>query len=200
MPVYQWTIVGLRVLTNTLDIYDVAARSFTATQVLQDFGLSGSELVVVNSRTLIGMAIGFLTLGFAADRIGRRPAILLSVAAATVGMVLATMSPNVLVLGICRVLTGLRVGGILAGMYTPITPALYEPEARAKGVGIALGVGRDGAILAPILAGMLLGAGWTTVQLYLALAVVFLVGALVVGLIRNRPTAPVDRVAAKVEA
>lgn len=441
MSVYQWTIVGLCVLLNTLDGYDVAAMSFTATQVQQDFGLSGSELGVVISGTLIGMAIGSLTLGFVADRMGRRPTILLSVAAATVGMVLAAMAPNVLVLGICRVLTGLGVGGILAcvtvitseyssqrwrglaigiysagygigatigglvavslqstygwrsvfvvgaivscislvlliallpesvdfltarrpanvaqrlqkiagrlglpaeaaaasvraaqnrpvtenrnaavatarrlfapdvrrstlliwgaffatmfgfyfvnswtprllvnagmtteqgvivgialalggavgsvlygllaarfsrqrllvaflvmsavavvvfvlstsilalafglgavvgllvngcvaGMYT-ITPALYEPEARATGVGIALGVGRAGAILAPIAAGVLLDAGWTTVQLYLALAVVFLIGAMAVGLIRNRPTAPVDLVATKVEA
>ena len=46
----------------------------------------------------------------------------------------------------------------MAGLYT-VTPALYETDVRATGVGVARGVGRLGAILAPISAGVLLDAG-----------------------------------------
>jgi MFS family permease len=79
---------------------------------------------------------------------------------------------------------GLLVNGCVAGLYT-ITPALYRPDIRATGVGVALGIGRLGAILAPISAGILLDAAWTTVQLYLAVAVMFVIGAVAVGFIRK---------------
>ena len=55
----QWVIVAMCVLLNGLDGYDVAAMSFTATRVQDEFGLSGSELGVVISATLIGMAVGY---------------------------------------------------------------------------------------------------------------------------------------------
>ena len=83
----QWVIVAMCVLLNGLDGYDVAAMSFTATRVQDEFGLSGSELGVVISATLIGMAFGSLLMGYLADRIGRRPTILISVAMSTVGHV-----------------------------------------------------------------------------------------------------------------
>jgi sugar phosphate permease len=47
-----------------------------------------------------------------------------------------------------------------------------------------LGIGRAGAILAPIIAGILLDQGWTTVQLYLTVAAVLLVAAVAVFFIR----------------
>ncbi len=86
-------------------------------------------------------------------------------------------------------MVGLLVNGCVAGLYT-VTPALYETDVRATGVGVALGVGRLGAILAPISAGVLLDAGWTTVALYLTVAVLFLVGAAAIGLIRQPTGGP----------
>ena len=63
---------------------------------------------------------------------------------------------------------------------------------RATGVGIALGIGRAGAILAPIVAGVLLDAGWTTVELYLAVAAILLLAAIAVFFIRpQKETVPV---------
>lgn len=135
MSTYQWAIVGLCVLLNTLDGYDVAAMSFTATRVQDEFRLTGSELGVVISGTLIGMAVGSLILGLVADRIGRRPTILLPVATATVGMFLAATAPSVLVLGICRVITGLGIGGILACV--TVIASEYSSQ-RRRGLAIGL--------------------------------------------------------------
>ena len=92
-------------------------------------------------------------------------------------------------------LVGLLVNGCVAGLYT-VTPSLYPAQVRATGVGFALGIGRGGAILAPILAGILLDAGWTTVQLYSLVAVVLLVAALAVFFIRPQAevTQPVTEV------
>ena len=128
-------IVALCVLLNGLDGYDVAAMSFTAKRVQDEFGLSGSELGVVISATLIGMAVGSLLMGYLADRIGRRPTMLLSVALSTVGMYLAAVAPSSLMLAACRVITGLGVGGILACV-TVITSEYSNRRWRGLAIGI----------------------------------------------------------------
>lgn len=131
----QWAIVALCVLLNGLDGYDVAAMSFTAKRVQDEFGLTGSALGVVISATLIGMAFGSLLMGYLADHIGRRPTMLLSVALSTVGMYLAAVAPSSLILGICRVVTGLGVGGILACV-TVITSEYSNRRWRGLAIGI----------------------------------------------------------------
>ena len=51
------------------------------------------------------------------------------------------------------------------GLYV-LTPALFAAETRATATGVALGLGRFGAILAPLLTGFLLAADWTPADLY----------------------------------
>src|SRR5690625_7386840 len=73
MSGYQWLIIGLCTFLNALDGYDVLAISFTSNAVTEEFNLTGTELGVVMSAALFGRAVGALTLGPPADRIGRRP-------------------------------------------------------------------------------------------------------------------------------
>ncbi len=166
----QWVIVAMCVLLNGLDGYDVAAMSFTATRVQDEFGLSGSELGVVISATLIGMAIGSLVMGYLADRIGRRPTILLSVSLSTVGMYLAAIAPNVLILGTVRILTGIGVGGILACV-TVITSEYSSRRWRGLAIGLYTAGYGIGATVGGLVAVALQSQyGWRSV---------FLVGAFI---------------------
>ena len=166
----QWVIVGICVFLNGLDGYDVAAMSFTATRVQNEFGLSGSELGVVISATLIGMAFGSLIMGYLADRIGRRPTILISVAMSTVGMYLASVAPSVLVLGVVRVLTGIGVGGILACV-TVITSEYSSRRWRGLSIGLYTAGYGIGATVGGLVAVALQDQyGWRSI---------FLVGAVV---------------------
>jgi benzoate transport len=166
----QWVIVAMCVLLNGLDGYDVAAMSFTATRVQDEFGLSGSELGVVISATLIGMAIGSLLMGYLADRIGRRPTILLSVTLSTVGMYLAAISPNVLMLGTVRVLTGIGVGGILACV-TVITSEYSSRRWRGLAIGLyTAGYGIGATVGGLVAVALQAQHGWRSV---------FLVGAFI---------------------
>src|SRR3954466_10530794 len=114
MTPYQWLVIGLCVLLNALDGFDVMAMAFTSTNVTNDFGLSGSELGLLLSAGLIGMAVGSLVLAPFANVVGRRPMILASVALAAAGMFLSSLAHSPVELGLWRVLTGLGVGGILA--------------------------------------------------------------------------------------
>jgi len=73
---------------------------------------------------------------------------------------------------------GIVMGGMansaMAGLYA-LTPVLYPPDLRSTGMGWAIGMGRFGAILAPILTGSLVDRGWRPPQLYVAFAVTFLI-------------------------
>ncbi|MDR7081906.1 benzoate transport [Arthrobacter ginsengisoli] len=135
MSPYQWAIIGMCVLLNALDGFDVLAMAFTANGVTKEFGLTGSELGVLLSAGLIGMAIGSLCLAPLADIIGRRPMIIASVGAAGAGMLLAATAGNMAQLGIWRFLTGLGVGCILA--CTNVIASEYSSKQR-RGLSISI--------------------------------------------------------------
>jgi benzoate transport len=114
MRTAQWLVVALATALNALDGFDVLAMAFTSARVSKDFGLTGGELGMLLSAGLVGMAIGSLVLGPVADRIGRRPVLILSVSLSAVGMLLSATAGGAVQLGLWRVVTGLGVGGILA--------------------------------------------------------------------------------------
>ena len=75
------------------------------------------------------------------------------------------------------------LGGFLfaamAGLYA-LVPASYPTAMRVTGLGWAIGIGRAGAILSPMTAGILLDIGWQPSHLYYAFAVPLIFGGLAV--------------------
>jgi MFS family permease len=67
----------------------------------------------------------------------------------------------------------------MAGLYI-IVPHVYPPNVRNTGTGLAIGLGRFGAMVGPPIAGMLIAAGWERVAYYSLLAVPVLISALAV--------------------
>ncbi|MEP9395666.1 MFS transporter [Gordonia sp. VNK1] len=135
MRPYQWWVVTLCVVLNVLDGYDVMAMAFTAKSIKTEFALSGATLGVLISAGLVGMAIGAMALGPVADRIGRRPLILASVAMAAAGTALSATAAAPWQLGVWRVLTGLGIGGILAS--TTVIASEYS-SSRWRGLAISI--------------------------------------------------------------
>lgn len=174
MRPYQWLIVGLCVVLNILDGFDVMALAFTAKSIGAEFALGGAEIGFLLSAGLIGMAVGALTLAPIADRIGRRPLILASVGMATLGMALSATAGSAWELGTWRVITGLGIGGILA--CTTVIASEYS-SARWRGLAISIytaGYG-VGATLGGIAAVSLQAEyGWRSV---------FVVGAILTGVV-----------------
>ncbi|EFX92489.1 putative transport protein [Actinobacillus ureae] len=115
MSAYQWAIVIMAAVMNFLDGFDVLAIAFTATNISKEFGLSKTEFGVLVSAGLAGMTIGSLFLAPLADKFGRRPLLLLSVALSAIGLLISGLASTPFVLGFSRVITGLGVGGILVG-------------------------------------------------------------------------------------
>ena len=62
-------------------------------------------------------------------------------------------------------LSGFMVMGAQFSLYG-MTPALYPPQVRAAGAGAAVGFGRLGAIIGPLIAGELRQAGYSGAQVF----------------------------------
>ena len=89
---------------------------------------------------------------------------------------------------ISAVAIGVFMFGSMAGLYA-FAPIVYPAEIRTTGMGWSIGIGRVGAILAPLIAGMLLDRGWTPQHLYYAFALPLLVSMLTVFALRGRAVA-----------
>jgi MFS transporter, AAHS family, 4-hydroxybenzoate transporter len=69
------------------------------------------------------------------------------------------------------------------GLYS-LAAKLYPTQIRATGIGGAVGVGRIGAIIGPLLGGILIGIGLTMSSNFIIFAVPTLLGGVIVLLIK----------------
>lgn len=115
MSAHQIAAILVCVGLNMLDGFDVLVMSFTAAGVSAEWLLSGAQLGALFSAGLIGMAAGSLFLAPRADRVGRRTIIMASVLIVSVGMLLSGIARSFVQLGVLRAVTGVGIGGILAG-------------------------------------------------------------------------------------
>ena len=116
MSPLQVLIVGLMIVLNALDGFDVSAISYASPGISKEWSLPQGGLGIVLSMELIGMAFGSIVIGNLADRVGRKPTMLLCLAFMSVGMLMATTAGNPTALSVWRVITGLGIGGMLAAI------------------------------------------------------------------------------------
>jgi benzoate transport len=79
-------------------------------------------------------------------------------------------------------LLGIIANAAMAGLYA-VGPPLYPTAVRTTGMGWAIGIGRFGAILAPLASGALLDHGWLPAQLYFFFSAPFVVAAVAIFII-----------------
>ena len=76
---YQWMILVLCFVTVAMDGFDTAIIGFIASDLVQEWGVEKSALGPVMSAALVGLAVGALTAGPMADRIGRKKVLIMSI-------------------------------------------------------------------------------------------------------------------------
>jgi len=156
--------------------------------LLSQAGLPLEQAILTTVSYNVGGVIGALILGRLIDRIG--PFIVLvgsflftacfiAVAASSLG--------NQSVLVAALVLAGAGVNGNQASLNT-LASALYQTAIRSTGVGWALGIGRIGAIVGPVLAGILVAAHWDARMIIMITIVPNVIAALTILILwRTRP-------------
>lgn len=128
MSAFQVMAVFICLGLNALDGFDILAITFAAPGISKAWTLGPGALGIVISTGLFGMSVGSLLIAPMADRVGRRPVILLCLLAMTVGMLLSATAHNVYMLAVWRVVTGLGIGGMLASINAMV--AEYANEQR----------------------------------------------------------------------
>ena len=116
MTTRMWIIVAVMVLLNANDGFDVLSSAFAAPGISAEWGIPRSELGVMLGAELVGMGFGSVLLGGLADRIGRKPTILICRVIGGIGMFLAATAAGVWSLTAFRFITGIGIGGMLASI------------------------------------------------------------------------------------
>jgi MFS family permease len=160
MNLQQYGVVGLCVLINMIDGYDILALAQAGSALKREWGLSDAELGTLLSMNLVGMALGALGVSPVADQFGRRPAILTCLGFMSGGMAICAMASGFYGMAGGRVVTGIGIGGMTAtaGMLALEYASQWRREFAASGVASAYPVG---TIIGAYVAVMVLdGYGW----------------------------------------
>ncbi|WP_437883088.1 MFS transporter [Pseudomonas sp. LRF_L74] len=123
---YQWLILALCFLIVLFDGFDVAVMGFIAPSLMQEWGLSRAAFGPVMSAGMVGLAIGALTAGPYADRIGRKRVLLIAVTCFSLLTVACAFARNPIELAVLRLLTGVALGAALPNTTTLLSE--YLPE------------------------------------------------------------------------
>ena len=144
-------------------------------RLLVTAGMTESQGVIGGLMLTLGGTFGSLLYGLLTIRWNSRKAMIAFAVLSAATMVMFISTAGILALAfVAGGVVGMLINGCIAGMYT-ITPALYGASVRSTGVGWAIGIGRVGAIVAPLITGALLDAHWTASMLYMGVGVVVLV-------------------------
>jgi AAHS family 4-hydroxybenzoate transporter-like MFS transporter len=163
--------------------------------VLHDAGLSISASVVETALFQGGGVVAGLLLGLVIDRTG-----FLKVLAPVyigAGLAIGSIGFAGTSLGLIMIASFLSGAFVVGGQNSVnvLAAVFYPTYIRATGVGWALGIGRFGSIVGPIVGGMLLQAKWDRQSLFMAAAVpafVAAASALILSLTQKEITAKSD--------
>ena len=156
--------------------------------LLRANGLSVAQAGFAIALNSFGSFIGSGAVGRLMDRFGAYRVliptfILASIAAGLLGFSLTNLGSAALAV---IALSGFFAGASQAGVIA-LAAVVYPVAIRSTGVGWAMAIGRLGAVVGPILGGILLGWQWRADQILLVIAVPELIGALCVFLVGKLP-------------
>jgi AAHS family 4-hydroxybenzoate transporter-like MFS transporter len=145
--------------------------------VLNDLGASVSSAAVIGSMLQVGGVVGTFALGSVIDRFSFRAlALVYFVAVFAVGAI-GQLGHSVIFVTMAIFAAGFCiVGGQIAA--NALAATFYPTSIRSTGVGWALGIGRVGSIVGPLVGGALLTMKWSTGEVFMAAATAALCAAL----------------------
>jgi AAHS family 4-hydroxybenzoate transporter-like MFS transporter len=160
-----WTVFFM----SLLDVYLLVSWLPTA---LNQAGIPAQSAIILGSLLQVGALLGTLICGVALDRFGGNAVLVPAyvVGAASIAAIGVFASGNLLPTTIAVILAG---AGIIGGQTAAnaLAAATYPTQIRSTGVGWALGIGRIGSIIGPLVAGGLL-------MLHVSVRGIFLISAI----------------------
>jgi MFS family permease len=138
-----------------LDSFDVMLYAMVLAALMADLGLTKATAGLLGSLTLIASAVGGFVFGLAADRFGRRKALMASILIYSIFTAACGFATGVAMLAVFRIFLGLGMGGEWASGASLVSET-WPDEHRGKALGIvqsswAVGYAAAAAVAALVL-------------------------------------------------
>lgn len=149
--------------TISFEGYDLVVYGSVVPVLSKDWGLSPIQVGIIGSYGLFGMMFGSIILSFLADKLGRKPLIIISIIFFSLATTISGFTDNATLFSWCRFLAGIGFGGALPSVISLLTE--YIPKSsKNKAITLALCGNQVGGILAPLVGVMFLPSfGWRPV-------------------------------------
>lgn len=169
-------------------------------ELVSGMGFSGAAPGWVLVAANVGGAIGGAVFGFATLRYGLKALTITVLLLSTVGVTIFGRAPEDF-FWLCAISAGANfcLNSGIVGLYAIMAHA-YPTHARAQGTGFAIGVGRGGSVLAPIIAGLLFTADMGLPAVSMIMGAGSLIAAFVLMFLQLKPADPEALKAEEVEA
>jgi len=115
---FQYRLFVIFGLVWLADAMQVLSIGFSAPSIARTFGISVPQALQTGTFFFVGMLVGAFVFGRLADRIGRRPVLMMAVVIDALFGVASAFAPELTWLLALRFLTGIGVGGTLPVDYT----------------------------------------------------------------------------------
>ncbi len=160
---FQWRVIAICSLIALLDGFDTQAIGFVAPVITSEFNIPSTEMGIVFSAGLIGLMFGAFALSPVADRIGRKPVIILSCVVMGVFSLFTATADGFNELVVYRFLTGIGLGGVMPNINT-LTSEYAPGKRRAILMTIMfLGFPFGAAVGGFLSSGLIASYGWQAV-------------------------------------
>jgi benzoate transport len=155
-------------------------------KIVVDMGFAPAAAAGVLTWLNVGGATGGALFGLIATRMGVKPLTLITLLGASLLIVCFGRAPADLAsLRTTVAVAGFFTNSAIAGLYL-LFAIVFPTRVRATGTGFAIGVGRGGAMLAPVIAGYLFRAGFALPNVALVMAMGSLLAAAALLMLRVR--------------
>lgn len=146
-----------------LDGMDVTLYSMVISELLRELHLSTAQAGLLASVTLIASGVGGLLFGVLADRLGRRTALIVSIATYSLATAACGLSSGLGELVVFRCIVGLGMGGEW-GTGAALVSETWKPEHRGKALGLMQSGYAAGYACAAVVAALVMPRwGWRAV-------------------------------------
>lgn len=167
----QVRVLALSALVTLIEGIDLTLIPLLAPSIAASWSLQPAALGVIFSTGAFGLIFGGLGIGWLADRIGRRGALVAAMLLMTGSTLATARADDVATLLLCRLLAGVAFGGVIPAAVALVSEFLPE-RTRASAVALVILGQAVGALLAALLLGWpaLAAQSWQTLVLYAGMA------------------------------
>jgi AAHS family 4-hydroxybenzoate transporter-like MFS transporter len=163
----QVQAVLLCTLVTLVEGIDLNLIPVLAPAIAKDWALPSGAFGAIFSSGPVGLILGGLGIGWLADRIGRRNALIAAMVVMTLATIATAFTSSVTELLVCRILTGIGFGGVVpaaAALVSEFLPTKTRPSVVAF---VILGQAVGGLLAALGMQTTLSTWGWQTLILYM---------------------------------